>query len=131
MWLSDLIMIAGLLVAAYSIAKYVVQDELRQNRVTSLSHHPNHNQQEVLTYCLKESIFEAFQVGSDTIPEWAMRDDIDVILSRPPRVVLHGKEGNTFTAKQDDWIVRMSNGSICCLSDQAMQSWYVKIRIED
>lgn len=84
------------------------------------------------TYCLENSMLEAFQVGSDVLPKWALTTpEIDVILSEPKRVVIYNTAGHPVTASAGEWVVRFQDGTIGLMHDLNKQKGLVKITVEE
>lgn len=84
------------------------------------------------TYCLCGSVLEAFQVGSDVMPVWAVKTpEIDVIASEPRRVVIHTTDGHTATIKAGEWVIRFPDGTVGVMHDEEQRKSLVKIQIEE
>ena len=89
------------------------------------------NGQFVETYCLKDTVYEAFQVGAPVIPQWALNESMDIIVSLPPRVVLHDPSGEDVTVLAGDYVVRNSKGGIGCISKAELEKHFVKVAIAE
>lgn len=84
------------------------------------------------TYCLHSAVLEAFQVGSDVMPIWAIQTpEIDVIASEPRRVVIHRENGRTATVKVGEWVVKFPDGTIGVMHDEDLHESLVKIKLEE
>lgn len=84
------------------------------------------------TYCLDNSVLEAFQVGSDVLPEWAVKTPtIDVVASEPRRVLLHRTDGQVATVHEGEWIVKFPDGTVGVMHDEDMKKGLVKIKLEE
>lgn len=84
------------------------------------------------TYCLEGSVLEAFQVGSDVLPEWAVKTPtIDVVASEPRRVLLHRADNRVATIPEGEWIVKFPDGTVGVMHDDDMQKGLVKIKLEE
>lgn len=81
------------------------------------------------TYTLQESVVEAFRVGDTMLPAWVQEDGIDVIISKPQRVVLHRADGETVTVPQGDYVVRCHDGTYYWLTAKEAKDVLVKIEV--
>lgn len=79
------------------------------------------------TYCYKDSVCEAFQVGSDVLPYWAMQEGIDVIISPPVRVVLHGQDGKTILVQKGDYVVYYGEDRFSAIPQEDFERGFFKI----
>lgn len=83
------------------------------------------------TYCLKSGVLEAFQVGNDVMPAWAVKTpEIDVIVSEPRRVVIHQQDGAAIV-KEGEWVIRFPDGTIGLMHTDDISKSLVKIKIEE
>lgn len=86
----------------------------------------------VFTYCLKDSVCEAFRVGDESIPMWATTTpEVDVLISSPPRVVLHREDGTTVTAPEGDYIMYFGGDRVGILKESDLQENFVKIQVQE
>ena len=82
------------------------------------------------TYCLKASVCEAFRVGDDHLPAWATQTkEIDVILSTPPRVVLHRPDGTTATAQEGDYVTLFTQDHVGIVRAKDLAENFVKVQV--
>ena len=86
----------------------------------------------VFTYCLRDSVCEAFRVGDATIPDWATTcSEVDVVVSKPPRVVLHKADGTTVNAQEGDYIMLFDNNHVGIIPAKDLNEHFVKIQLQE
>lgn len=83
------------------------------------------------TYTIQESIVEAFQVGDTMLPSWVQEDGIDVIISKPQRVILHRQGGEVITVPHGDYVVRCHDGTYYWLTAKEAKNVLIKIEVEE
>ena len=75
------------------------------------------DEEPTFTYCLNESVCEA--------------KELDVILSTPPRVVLHKVDGSTATAHEGDYVVLFMKNTAGIVTAKEMEEHFVKIQLQE
>lgn len=137
MWLLYLLLIGAVIGLSYTISFCVLDQVLTDHgfvaRDDGKYHHVTQEDQTEPTfaYCLWDAVVEAFQVGSEHLPIWAVQDDrLDVVISQSQHVVIHFSDGTTTTVPEGDWVIRYADNVYSPATDDAMQSEMVKIELE-
>lgn len=138
MWFRILAIFCAVILLSYWIGLSVLSEVLEDHGfypgTDGRWHHEDDTADEepTFTYCLNESVCEAFRVGDTTIPTWATNTkELDVILSTPPRVVLHKIDGSTATAHEGDYVVLFMKNTAGIVTAKEMEEHFVKIQLQE
>lgn len=130
-WILNLIIMGVIFVWVYCAVGYTVDYVLDergfQNRNALLQ---DATDKPTFTYCLKASICEAFLVGSEYLPEWAKRSDMEIVISPEPKVLLHTDDGIR-VASEGTYILLFEDGKVGVASSEEMHKNFVKINAEE
>lgn len=138
MWLRILTISCAVILLSYWIGLSVLSEVLEDHGfypgTDGRWHHEDDpaDEEPTFTYCLNESVCEAFRVGDTTIPTWAINmKELDVILSAQPRVVLHKADGSTATAREGDYVVLFMKNAVGIVTAKEMEKHFVKIQLQE
>ncbi len=138
MWFRILAISCAVILLSYWIGLSVLSEVLEDHGfypgTDSRWHHEDDTADEepTFTYCLNESVCEAFRVGDTAIPTWATNTkELDVILSTPPRVVLHKVDGSTAIAHEGDYVVLFMKNTAGIVTAKEMEEHFVKIQLQE
>lgn len=130
-WILNLIIIGVIFVWIYCAVGYTVDyvlDERGFQKETFYSQ--DSGSRPTFTYCLSESMCEAFLVGSEYLPEWAKRSDMEIVISPEPKVLLHTDDGIR-VAPEGMYILLFKDGKVGVASAEEMHRNFVKINAEE
>ncbi|WP_417293626.1 hypothetical protein [Dysosmobacter sp.] len=138
MWFRILAISCAVILLSYWIGLSVLSEVLEDHGfypgTDGRWHHEDDaaDEEPTFTYCLNESVCEAFRVGDTAIPTWATNTkELDVILSTPPRVVLHKVDGSTATAHEGDYVVLFMKNTAGIVTAKEMEEYFVKIQLQE
>lgn len=138
MWFRILAISCAVILLSYWIGLSVLSEVLEDHGfypgTDGRWHHEDDaaDEEPTFTYCLNESVCEAFRVGDTAIPTWATNTkELDVILSTPPRVVLHKVDGSTATAHEGDYVVLFMKHTAGIVTAKEMEEHFVKIQLQE
>ena len=97
-------------------------------------HHVDDEEEEtpVFTYCLRNAVCEAFRVGDIAVPDWAATSpEVDVVVSKPPRVVLHKPDGTTVKAQDGDYIMLFDDNHVGIIQAKDLDEHFVKVQLQE
>lgn len=136
MWFRIFVIAAAVVALSYwigfSVLSQVLEDHGFYPGRDGKFHNKNEDPKPIFTYCLKDAVCEAFRVGDENVPSWATTSpELDVVVSQPPRVILHKEDGTMVNAPEGSYIMLFDGKQIGIVPAKALNENFVKVQLQE